>query len=100
MPKFKIDRKCKRCLVHKCVTEFGKRKRICFRCEEKDVGDMLVFIVDNKDKNRSHLIADKIFETCKKLGIENVIENLKDRSKTPLILWTIDVISEGIKNGK
>ena len=59
---------------------------------EKDVGEMLIFICANKNKRRGKLISDKIFKTCERHGVENVIENLMDRSRTPLILWTIDIL--------
>lgn len=59
---------------------------------ERDVGDMLVFISNNKDRGRAVLISEKIFNICDRHGIENVLENLNDRSGTPLILWTIYII--------
>jgi len=59
---------------------------------ERDVGDMLVFICANKNKRRAKLISDKIFKTCERHGVEKVVENLMDRSGTPLILWIIDIL--------
>jgi len=61
---------------------------------ENDVGAMLIFIKENNERGTEESTAKKIYEVIKKHGVHNVIWNLKDRSRSPLIVWTINLISE------